>query len=334
LGDIERQHAQALHVRELRAARERWTERVRMEDLLFAKRLRLELDNARRDAMRETMSHRSQATGDILQSTTALMAVLYMMIYQVQPTRLPPDSTLYSFSAYAAQIACAAGLDPTLVPDVTVSGAEGGTSPGVFALYAFALGVAVVTLALSVLMELLVHSRITTYNVHRPFAVASCGKRHPTFGSYFACHCARIESMARVCFVVGCSATVASATVAALAVTEVSFDGIGGRVASALFTVPVVCTAVVLAALAPRLMRDPASTVEVAALDGQVRPGRGLDRTIRLDLGDELDAADLSEFDAETRLGDETGAEATSNGLVADEGFELQSVVGSAGSGE
>jgi hypothetical protein len=81
-------------------------------------------------------------------------------------------------------------------------------------------------------------------------------------------------------------------------------------------------------------MRDPASTVEVAALDGQVRPGRGLDRTIRLDLGDELDAADLSEFDAETRLGDETGAEATSNGLVADEGFELQSVVGSAGSGE
>lgn len=153
----------SLHEREVAQLRAQHAERERMRSRHHQQSVRWKgvyhlqntfysIDIARRDAVRDSIRHKSSTTHGIMVVTSILFGCLFSIIYQFQP----PVSASY------------AGLVILMV----------------------VMGMSLLSLVASIRVSLSLQSVLTSYHVHRPLHhYKPCNKVHATFDDFYACHC-------------------------------------------------------------------------------------------------------------------------------------------------
>lgn len=188
--------ARELHEHALNIATDTHRHALQLSRRLHAVQVRLTVDLARREAIRDLFRHRSVATQTVVVADALMISCVFQMVSK--------------FSV-----------------------ADGGW---VITLYATTLAVAILLLVLSTITSLQLTARMVNYNMHKHLMRYRCGKIHPTFNSYFECHCALLETTSRLLFYGGASFTVASAVVNAYLLFALSLDLLGAAIAFAVLS--------------------------------------------------------------------------------------------------
>eukprot|EP01083_Nonionella_stella_P092912 260239_1 len=98
------------------------------------------------------------------------------------------------------------------------------TSSGVLVLFAASLALALGFLFLSVWFSMLLQNRMTKYVISDQDELYVCGDTHPTFRSYYRCHCATIAGSASFFFYIGTGALMFTASVLLWARFDLQFN--------------------------------------------------------------------------------------------------------------
>jgi hypothetical protein len=114
-------------------------------------------------------------------------------------------------------------------------------SIGVSVLLALACGAAVALLSVAMWLTLKVGRRLAQFQIYVPETVYACGGTHPTFDSFFVCHCRQLERWVIALFDIGTMCVVSCAVLMVVAAQIPTLDAGGNGVS---LTVPLVLTAI------------------------------------------------------------------------------------------
>jgi hypothetical protein len=154
--------------------------------------VQLALSLARKDAVRDVFSQRSQSTQTTMVVSALLIGCTFALTYTFVPPKESPPGAVTAFSA--------------------------------------CLAVSVLLLAGSTFTALQLQARMVRYDLSRPYLRYNCGKTHNTFSSYFDCHCSLLESFSIRLFYLGATVTLTAAALLMFLTFRYSFHNQGAAV--------------------------------------------------------------------------------------------------------
>lgn len=170
----EMEHLKALHQQQMRASTRHFNEKEAQRRQLHINSISLQVDIARRDAIRDAVTYKNSTAQIVMSVDAVLLGSLFAILYQFEPATESNEAGLVLLSILlAGSIFC---------------------------------------LLLSVGFGLLFHRHISGFHINNNVHVYQpCKKAHPTFNDYFQCHCLWSENFAVRFLFIGMGATVLTA---------------------------------------------------------------------------------------------------------------------------
>lgn len=201
------------HLDELLLEGELHTRDLKLQRELHFSQLSHDIELSRREAARDVWAQRSQHAQTLMVIDTLMFACAYAIVVQGDP---PVESSVW-----------------------------------LLRLYSLSQGISLSTLFVSIWLSLSLQRRMGAYDIHRPFVVYGCGRKHSNFESFFKCHCQRLHIWAFQTFYVGTGATISSAILFAFSKLYYDYSNLA---AALVFTV-ISTIAIFMPLLVPTLQR-------------------------------------------------------------------------------
>ena len=196
------------HHDELELERELHSRDLKLQRELHFSQLSHDIELSRREAARDVWAQRSQHAQTLMVIDTLMFSCSYALVVQGDP---PDDTNVW-----------------------------------LLRLFSLCQGLALATLFMSIWLSLSLQRRMGAFDIHRPYVVYGCGRKHSNFESFFKCHCERLLVWAFRTFYVGTSATISTAILFAFSKLYYDYSNLVGAVVFAVVATVAILTPVIV----------------------------------------------------------------------------------------